>query len=188
MDVSLDFETLGFHLHACPFEFGAVLFNPETGEQFEKMECSIDLKDAIVNYDCRAYPSVTSWWRDRGLPSDEEALNLNFKISEFLSMFRKFLPESFDGRVWAKNPAFDVGILERLYLLDFKGDFSLELPWKYNKVRDLTQLKEMAVFLGYVPNKENGVIAHRALKDAVEQAKEIHEIFKYIESVNSLRF
>lgn len=187
MDISFDFETLGLHLHACPLEFGAALFDPKTGKASKKFTCFIDVTDAIVNYDCRVYPSVGKWWAGRGLPEFFERHD-SLLVSDFLEAFKKFVPENFDGRFWAKNPIFDVGILERLYLLKARGDVNFELPWKYNKIRDLTQLKEVAVSLGYVPNKEKGVIAHRALRDALDQAKEISEMLKYLESVNSLRF
>lgn len=175
MDISLDFETLGLNQHACPIQMALVLFNPDTGQLGPSMSMDLNVSEALITYDCIVYPETLEWWSKRKLPD----VSVVHSIPDMLNQVRNFMGSVEFNRVWAKNPCFDIGILERLFIIEnHNAPMYPTLPWEYNQIRDWKQLRETAELLGF--KMGNTEVKHKALDDAIQQAKEISAMLKFI--------
>jgi len=173
MDISLDFETLGLHQHACPLQIGLAYFNPETGEIIAAYKNNFEVSDALINYQCVIYPETLEWRKDKKSPEIYKVAQIDAILREVSGFMNRWKFE----RMWAKNPTFDVSILERLYLISNQNT-PPSLPWRYNQIRDYNQLLETVRLLGCETGKPD--VAHYPLADAIRQAKEISHMLNFI--------
>lgn len=170
--ISLDLETMGFHSDGCLAEIGAVIFAPDTDTIVEEFHLYVDIVDA-VKCGGKIYPEVVAWWAGLGYFQEKDK---TYDVRHSLESLYVFLTKYPDLKIYGKHILFDLGILERLYLLQ-----DLPIPWKYDQPYDLATLEGLfpkdALYSGEPP--------HNALQDARRQAAAIGKIYKFFSNLKS---
>ena len=99
-----------------------------------------------------------NWWAQQGNPPIHGFMQLVEVLAE-LSNWIKAL--SNEPVIWCKGTDFDVTILAHAY-----KSFGMEVPWKYNNVRDCRTIFKLC-------NAPKVAATHNALEDAQAQSDEL---------------
>lgn len=199
MEVMIDIESLGTLVGAPVVTIGAVLFDPYKCDSSQAMldrsiNLRIDLADSIKYSTLGANPEDSGqtirWWFEQSdaaikalvvgeVLSAQEAL---IKLHRFCNERGKFVDkEFFNGlsglpkvnRFWAKDPDFDMRLLEHYY--KHPGLRGAEIPWAFWANRSVRTVQDLAWPEGGIdrPTFEVPGVAHDARWDAIQQAMTI---------------
>lgn len=179
--ISFDLETLGLAHDALILSIGAVKFNPFSGELGDTFHRVIDLDGPGGVIDA----STVAWWmrqsdeaRNAIFGKDVERVKLGVALCEF-SEWIGFTEELEDGQypdvqLWARGNK-DGQWLESAY----KG-IGFKAPFRYWQVADQrTMTNAFHMIVGNHVDRAQGV-AHNALTDAVDQAKELNLVYAHL--------
>ena len=170
----VDLETLDTRPTGIILEIGAVCFDPETMElgPWFNIECrpggqvgrSLDL-------------ATCDWWRDRqkeGVvrPGDNNPWDLSVAMVELFAWYKKHAAAG--AGVWAWGSDFDFPLLANA--AEAQG---LAMPWRYSQQGDARKVCEL---LGVA---REGVIHHRALVDARQEANAIMKALAKLQGVGA---
>lgn len=172
--IMLDFETLDTAPTAAVLSFGAVKFDPFTGQTSEQFYCNFSLEDCLA-YNRTISPSTLMWW----MSQSEAARNMVFDQTRALSLdgfttaFSKWCGPAHDIEgVWANGSDFDLPIVKSIY-----DDVAKALPWEYFKHRDQRTLRSLNPMASKLAKsvKFDGV-KHNPLDDCLHQVKVLHTV------------
>lgn len=163
-DYSLDIETMGVGQNAAVCQIGICEFDRFSGQIGESTCIDVDV-ESCVKVGGIITTNTVAWWarQERGFSYADK--NNVVDIESALHTLFDFIWDKEEDEpkpVWAKGPHFDIAILEFYY-----NRFGLQMPWKYNKVRDMRTLIDI------YPNPCVYKITHNALDDSVKQAAAI---------------
>jgi hypothetical protein len=177
MNIMIDIETLSTVPFSHILSIGACVTGYEADCTFYNVPSPIQNRHID--------PKTVTFWMSQGAelfppqtvdnpPLRECLLNLNAWIRIMCIKFGVGY-QGDDCVIWCKGTDFDVAILKDAY-----ESLGVEIPWKYNAVRDLRTL--IKVFPGIVkPVNPN---PHNALEDAKSQSQHLQVILKFIGIVN----
>lgn len=178
--VMLDIETFSPRVDAVILSLGAVIITPE----LEIMDDpQFDDKFYIVIERAKSQEGrhidihTVEWWmkQDNYPTTTQNSAHLPEALIVFNDWFaRKRIMlgiQKDDVEVWAKGTDFDIAILRDTY-----DALRIEIPWKYNMVRDLRTLLKTTK-IPYPPKEENPGL-HDALGDAYWQATQLIAVLK----------
>lgn len=189
-ELMVDIETLGVR-PGCPvITIGAVLFDPYACDSSEElarraMLVRIDVSDSI-KYSNHVDGGTIRWWFEQKdaaikalvkgtIVSTQEAFT---QLSNYCNERGKFMNESFFNnicdfpkvsRFWAKDPDFDMLLMQHYYQ---HPDLDIKMPWTFHKCRSVRTMQDLAWPAGGLerPDFEVPGVAHDARWDAVTQA------------------
>lgn len=190
MEIMIDIESLGTVMGSPVVTIGAVLFDPyscDSGESLMERSLLIrcDVSDS-VNLSRGIDGSTLRWWFEQ----DDQAIKAlvgddAISMKESLSKLWRFCNERgafvdkefFTGlsgypkacRFWAKDPDFDMRLLQYYYEHPICGS---EMPWKFWSCRSVRTVQDLAWPSGAEERPDFIVpgVAHDARWDAVVQA------------------
>lgn len=157
VNVMVDIETLDVKSTAVILSIGAC-----TIEQFTKAITFYEEIDPASQSNRSISQSTVDWWKTqsgypgKGIRSLKAVLT---SFSRYLSSLRA------EPIIWCKGTDFDTAILANAF-----AEHGMEVPWKYNAVRDFRTLKKLfPVSVGPNPTP------HNALADALHQSAELRQ-------------
>jgi hypothetical protein len=178
----LDLETMGQGSNAAIVAIGAVFFEPTTGKIGASFYQKIDLESAAQYGDID--PSTIIWWlKQSDAARAEITSNDTCTLSDALYEFEDWIEQitSINDRVvWGNGASFDNVILSNVYKA-----FKCEKPWRFWNDRDVRTVVELGKALkDYQPKRDMPFegTAHKALDDAIHQAKYVSAIYKALAS------
>lgn len=166
MNLMLDFETFATTPRSVVLSLGAVLFdeNKIIEKRYWKFEVQPQIKAGR-----EVSASTLLWWLHQGekarevLEPNPQDVSLHIFCLQFTHWLKQNGFEESNGKVWGNGAAFDVPIIDSLYL-----DQGLEIPWRFYNVMcyrtfaKLTKCKDLA---------ERKGTHHNALDDSVYQTE-----------------
>lgn len=165
--VMLDLETLGRSSSAAIVAIGAVQFNPFTGDIGGSCYITVNLASSVAA-GLQIEPETVIWWLQQSDPARSalaSAAGQGRPLIDALRDCAAWLPRG--TCVWGNGAAFDNALLSNAY-----RQAGMEQPWHYHNDRCYRTLR--ALFPD-VPS-EPPEVAHRALDDALAQAKHVLKI------------
>ncbi len=168
MDISIDLETLNLVPSSHILAIGAARFDLVTGIVSDTFERTVEM----INQDDRTVDmSTIKFWLGQ---SDEARRALisesTVSLEQALRDFAMFVQE--DDVVWGNGATFDISIMEHAY--------NYKAPWKYFNVNDMRTIVRVAECIKGFNKRDVQFVGepHKALDDAVHQAKVIHLAYK----------
>jgi len=164
--VMFDLETLGVGPHSVVVSIGAARFN-EVDEPRDKMALLLDLEEQD-SLGRKIDLGTVTWW----LKQDQKARDWNFDtnnrypVDVALRAFTTFCQGA--ELFWCRGTTFDVVLLEDLF-----KQYGMNVPWKFNQVRDVRSLDE----LDDGGDSLVGVVAHKPLDDCLMQIAQVQRVF-----------
>jgi len=182
VSLSLDLETLGTSPGCAVISIGACFFDEDNGKVVAKLHHLLRIDEQLM-FGMSVSQDTLEWWGRQSKECKESTLGLNpCRVTEALEslnvMFKTFKAK----RVWGHGSVFDVSILQKLY-----EKFNIEVPWRYQDVRDTRTLFDLASRVDpcfdceYEYDTES-MIPHVALTDSINQANNVHRAIKLISS------
>ena len=173
MDYVIDIETLSTQPTAAILSIGMVAVGrDDDGEMHivDELETRVDPHIYDENPSFHISPGTLSWWDKQPNKTREAAFSGLYSLPDALDDLHDFIMENSgkvwheDDRIWVLGPSFDIAILEHAHAV-----CAMDVPWKYDAVRDLrTRFEDTGVmWKQYLGEGE----AHTALGDAVAEAK-----------------
>ncbi len=107
-----------------------------------------------------------AWWNTQGNAPVNGTLSLLHALMDLRTYFEQLTTRPI---IWCKGTDFDVAILDHAY-----KQVGLQVPWKYNDVRDFRTIKK--VFPDRVDPNLTNEYPHNALEDAIFQARQLTSI------------
>ena len=158
VNVMVDIETLDTERTAVILSIGACTMAPFTGALTFYEEIM------IVGQENRTQSQGTiDWWKTQSNYPGQGIRTLPAVLTSFSRDISSLRAEPI---IWCKGTDFDTAILSHAY-----KQFDMEVPWKYNSVRDFRTMKKL--FPVHMVSNPN---AHHALGDALHQAMELKEM------------
>lgn len=170
----IDCETLGLTPDSVVLSVGVVQFDPYD----PSYRSTVYYAEPSPTYQAirKIDPDTLAWWEPRtNMPHGD---TLPHEVCRELSDFilRKIVPNS-TPIIWARGTDFDIPLLTNLF-----AQYDLEVPWKYNQVRDLRTISKL--FPNIVPTANNN--PHNALSDALCQAEHCGRILRRIKQLEAI--
>lgn len=159
--VMVDIETLDTERTAVILSLGAVVMNSA-----EEHTLYLEF-DSDTQYERTKSQSTIEWWNQQPIPAPKGSMTLVDGLKAFKLWLSALRAEPI---IWCKGTDFDTAILAHAYAHN-----RIEIPWKYNNVRDVRTLKKLHPQLTYATNHQ----PHHALQDAINQAVHLSQIFAY---------
>jgi len=172
-NVMIDLETLATSNDAVVCSLGAVLFDPDTGEQGYTYYMRVDWTKQPGRMLCM---KTLLWWLKQAAAARDELIECAATGVEFkdaLRDFKAWLPA--DCIPWSNGKEFDIKILEHAC-----AQYDIEVPWHYAAAMDCRTIEKAAA--GQVSRKDftrNGT-HHNALDDAIYQATYTAEMWQAV--------
>jgi len=190
VELMVDIETLGINMGAPVITIGAVLFDPYASDSSEELLRRvflrrIDISDAIAKAD-KIDGGTLRWWFEqtdaaiKALVGDDavSAQEAFTDLYQYCHERGAFANEKFFGdirdfpktnRYWAKDPDFDMRLMQHYYDLP---DISAHQPWDFWSCRSVRTVQDLAWPEGGLerPDFEVPGVAHDAGWDAITQA------------------
>lgn len=191
-ELMLDIETLGTEVGAPVITIGATLFDPYASDSSDELMrrallVRIDISESL-KYSCGVDGATLRWW----LEQEDAAIKAlisgdTVSAQSALVTLERYCHERgefvnnifFDNitdfprtcRYWAKDPDFDMRLLE--YYYNHPG-LDAKIPWKFQECRSVRTVQDLAWPDGDRPVFDvRGGVAHDARWDAVTQAMTI---------------
>lgn len=166
-DVMIDMETLGNTADAVILSIGAVKFNLETGEiDNQGFYASVSI-DSNIELNRRVSESTMCWWMEQSKEAQavfhEPKQGLEDALRELIDWF-----EHDQRRVWSNGADFDIAMLAHAFT-----QVGLTIPWQFWNSRCVRTYRSLPA-ASSMPKLSND---HNALRDAVNQAKYVQEIY-----------
>lgn len=125
--------------------------------------------DANLQTNRKIDPETVAWWNSQSnMPAGVHS------IAETVKVFSQYLAASSNGEeivIWARGTDFDIPKLQSMF-----SEAGMQVPWKYNNVRDLRTLTKLFPFIK-APTNPN---SHNALSDAEYQAMHAATILHHL--------
>jgi len=169
-DVSFDLETLALTADATILSVAAVNFDMTTGNIGRMLYTTVEYKNQERFVDINTF----NWWKKQNPVLRKEVFGGTRALKEVLEELNKFIRPN--QMVWGNGANFDIAILEHAY----KHVINFKTPWKFWNGRDMrTRIKDAEQLAGFKPKAMpfEGR-KHRALDDAVHQAKVISAAYQ----------
>lgn len=169
-DIMLDLETLGTTPGCVIRSIGAVAFDPNGGPLGETLYLIID-RASCEAAGLTVDPDTEAWWAEQSPEARAEFDGQGVALAEALDAFELFyttlapIADKAD-RLWSNGPSFDEAILAAAYRA-----LGRKPPWRYNAARDCRTIYDLAG----LKLQHTGGTFHKAIDDAVEQAKLVQE-------------
>ena len=170
--IMLDIETLDITPTAVILSIGAIVFDPKNPDSCNEVTDTNTFFWAIDSKDQQGRTvsdDTVKWWSMQ----DKETVALNcFGTSKLRTVLHNFntwvqsVGSYGDTPVWCKGTDFDTVILKNAY-----EQLNMQLPWRYNQVRDLRTVMKLYNV------KTSATVKHDALSDAVDQAKVLSTLY-----------
>lgn len=160
VNVMVDIETLDTERTAVILSIGACTMAPFTDTLTFYEEILAD-----TQFERTKSLSTIDWWKTQSNYPGGGFRNLQDVLKDFSRYLSSLRAEPI---IWCKGTDFDTAILAHAY-----RQFDMEVPWKYNSVRDFRTLKKLFPCSPAYPANPN---AHHALGDALHQAAELREM------------
>jgi len=154
----VDIETLDVEETAVILSIGACTMEP-----FEEVNTFYEEIDVFTQTNRTQSQATLDWWKTQSNFPSKGIRNLKAVLTSFSRYLTFYGAEPI---LWCKGTDFDTKILSHA----FKQE-GVEVPWKYNAVRDFRTVKKLFP-VPSVPNPN----AHHALGDALHQAAELKAI------------
>lgn len=167
MKVMIDIETLSTEHNAVVLSIGAVKFTEEevTEDKFY-VELDQDVQTDGLNRDVKQ--STLDWWQEQV----NDPPNGTVIPQDAIEMLKDFCKDC--EEFWFRGPTFDAVILENL-----ASNVGRSIPWKFWQIRDARTFDSLQM-----PRHDKKKVSHNALEDAIEQAKDVVNVFDEIERTN----
>lgn len=170
LHVMVDLETLGNNSHSVITSMGAVMFDPNNGnEDFTHTFYRVVDPQTYVDAGMKVDVSTIMWWMQQSEQARNAICNPGESLKSVLDMFTNWYPKG--GLFWGNGATFDNVILSNAYMLS-----GLKKPWGYSDDRCYRTLKNL--YPRVAVNQEGTY--HNALDDAINQAKHLVKIFKEV--------
>jgi hypothetical protein len=173
----VDLETMGTSYDAPIISIGAVLFDIETGNQYDEFYETVDIESSFKYGTPSA--STVKWWIEQSSDAKKSTFGGNSSLPFVLNKFNFFLQKDFNPsniKMWGNGPTFDISILEYAF-----KQCDIDILWKFWNIRDCRTVKDIGEAIGYKMPDFKGT-AHNALDDAKNQAKWVSEICMQLKS------
>ncbi|MCY1649110.1 3'-5' exoribonuclease [Caulobacter sp. SL161] len=169
-DIMLDLETLGTTPGCVIRSIGAVAFDPNGGPMGETLYLIID-RASCEAAGLTVDPDTEAWWAAQSPEARSEFDGQGMALSDALNVFNLFYEtlapiDAKADRLWCNGPSFDESILAAAY-----HALGRKTPWRYNAARDCRTIYDLAG----LKLQHTGGTFHKAIDDAVEQAKLVQE-------------
>ena len=183
MEIMLDLETLGTTPGSVVMSIGAAAFDLYKGFQGRTFHAHVELQPQL-DMGMTVSGSTIGWWLGqsdmaRFGQTNAKRVTPLVALAEFGLWLRATRTSETEG-IWAHGLNFDLPIIEALYFRLAAAGNTVVPPWSYRAGRDTRTLFGLA-------NKKMGdfgtdnPVAHDALQDAIYQAQETSECFKYLQ-------
>lgn len=174
-DIMLDLETLGTTPGCVIRSIGAVAFDPNGGPMGETLYLIID-RASCEAAGLTVDPDTEAWWAAQSPEARSEFDGQGMSLAEALDVFDLFYEtlapiDAKADRLWCNGPSFDESILAAAYRA-----LGRKTPWRYNAARDCRTIYDLAG----LKLQHTGGTFHKAIDDAVEQAKLVQESIRKI--------
>lgn len=137
--------------------------------------CKCSLIDQLINSKRTINQQTLNWWRTQHIDTIQHHFNLfsnpplENALTELISKITEWKKLNPSVIFYCRGTNFDPIILNNAF-----GEYSLQIPWKYNKIRDIRTYIDalQKTNLGYIENYEpsfhcmNHIALHDALRDA----------------------
>lgn len=161
MKVMIDIETLSTEHNAVVLSIGAVKFTKEEVTD-DSIYMELDHNVQSVCMSRHVKQDTLDWWAVQEGPIPDKGSVIPQDAIEILKDFCRGCEE-----FWFRGPTFDAVILENL-----AAQVGRSVPWKFWQIRDARTFDS----LGYT-RYDKKKVSHNALEDAIEQAKDIVNVF-----------
>lgn len=172
----IDLETLDILPTAKIVSIGAVIFDPRYNAMGGEFYEELDFK-AQTNRTSSA--DTIAWWKKQSVEA-RKSLKGTADLKATLEALATFLP--YKCRVWGNGPTFDIVILEDAY-----RSFNMQIPWDFWNIRDMRTIKDIYENERGGFGWSNKTVAHNALLDAIDQAKNVNKYWKIIMEIPKRR-
>jgi hypothetical protein len=174
-----DIESLGLDARTVVSQLAFVAWDQDDPESLiREVEEYLPIQPQLTPLKRTVRADTILWWMrqddaarkrfDRN--SGEDFDELSALVNSYLSKMRQVIESASDYEVWFKGPQFDAVAIESLAV-----DLGLQVPWAYDKVRDLrTMMKEAGLGSQDLPMRA-GLVAHHALSDCKHQVDQLLE-------------
>ena len=157
----IDIETMGTQPNAVILSIGACSVTDPAITFYEEL----GLNQAHRTYDGDTF----KWWMQQERAGNRIPFGTS-QLAATLQSLAMWLGQFPDVKVWAKGTDFDCTILRNAY-----ESLQLNLPWKYNNVRDCRTIFKLLPLDTGLFNQT----PHNALADAQFQSRRLMEVLKY---------
>lgn len=168
-DVMIDLETLGTRYDAAIIQIGACYFDRNTGEIGEVFNMNIKYDSETMDKFSVDYDTFI-WWIQQSSQAHNAIASKSITprgIKETLELLHTWLePQSV---IWS-HATFDMPILVNAF-----STFGLKFPIPFRNMRDIRTLMDIA---DHHSDTDHGGVHHRAIDDAMFQAKYVSEAFQ----------
>lgn len=175
-DVMGDLETMGHGSDAVIISIGAVKFDPEKKQIYDRFYTKVD-PQSCLDAGLSVSGSTITWWLDQSDAARREFTqgtlpSLKIALDHFtLWMNKQIIPGEKGNRFWGNGATFDNVILTNAYKA-----LKMERPWGYRDDRCYRTLKALYPNVPFTPYGTH----HNALHDAEAQALHLMEIWPHL--------
>jgi hypothetical protein len=166
----IDIESLDTTSTSTILSISAVRFDPfDIGLNYATEYPTLDILVELDNQEGRSiHEDTLVWWSNQSEEVRNKIFNENGRIplQEALLQLKKFLWQC--SRVWSQGLVLDIGALEHAY-----KSFGIEVPWRYNIVRDSRTLMDLAEVDIPAPT-------HDSLEDCFRSIMGIQQVLHYL--------
>lgn len=164
----VDLETTGLRRGSAILTIGVVVFNPQNICAQHLMRCN---PVGYINFD------TVKWWFDQSREAIEDAWladegrkDLQDNLNDLADIYHSWEC----AEVWSHGSDFDI----TTHLSYWYEHYSIATPWSYRQVRDTRTL--FSLVPGDVLFTEQDGVPHKALDDALRQARQVQEALRVI--------
>jgi hypothetical protein len=172
--VMVDLETLGLIPKAIILSIGACVINRDY-EEFAQREHSFYQEFSLsgLNEYRQVTATTLTWWNEQEQKMPIGNVDLRSGLEYFCSWLGNTVPPDKELIIWANGVQSDIVWLESA--LD---QAQTPVPWKYNAVRDYRTVSKL---FSQVPKPEFVGQKHNALDDAINQARHLKAISRFVD-------
>lgn len=169
--VMVDLETQASSGDAVIIAFGAVAFNPQTGEIGATFSMNIDPQSCLDIGLVRSQETM-DWWASQSQAAQDAWKENPVPIKDALAAFTEFVKKNCGPKAyfWGNGATFDNIIVRNAYT-----KAGMKAPWPYYTDMCYRTMKNV---YPNIPMVREGV-HHKALSDAISQAKHLIAIYAY---------
>lgn len=171
MHCMIDMETLDTAPSCVILSIGAVIFDPKSTGILGRFEVRPTIEDQC-DIGRTISDATLQWWGTQSKAAQDEAFGEEGRIpfKDAMEALYKFAWNK--ERVWSHGAVFDVIACE-----DAWRKLDMNFPWQFWNVRDTRTLYEVT---GVSLKDGKHVTTHKAIEDAIHQAKTVQRAYKIL--------
>lgn len=165
--VMIDLETFGTSSNASVATIGAVKFSTGKDENFSNtFYCRVD-RNSCRELGLDEDDKTIGWWKQQAHAAQIEVFDESLPRLNVADAF-KLLANFCSGAnfVWGNSCCFDLIICENIF-----SKLKIAIPWKFYQKRDVRTAKM------FFKNENKRINDHNSLSDAINQAKDLVDVF-----------